>query len=71
LWKVQRRVLRIVRAEEKESKNLFAVIRAEKKRVHSSLIAQLSSSSQRKMKRREKEEKKEVEASFEASILCV
>jgi len=31
LWKVQQRVLRRVRAEEKESKNLFAVIRAEEK----------------------------------------
>ncbi len=46
--------LRIVRAEEKESQNLFTKIRAAAR--ENPLIMQSSSSSQRKKKKREKEE---------------
>jgi hypothetical protein len=56
--KIQQKFL-IVRAEEKESKNLFSVIRAGEK--ESPLITYRtvsSSSSQRKTRKREKEERK-------------
>ena len=62
--KFQHAVLREVRAEEKESKNLFAVIRAEEKEKSThrvNLDKTKCSSSQRKTRRREKRGMKEVE----------
>jgi len=71
LQKVQRRVLRVGRAEEKESKNLFAVIRAKEKEnpliTHHAIEEYQLEKDEKKRKRR----KKEVEESFEALILYV
>jgi len=71
LRKIQQRVLQKVRVEEKESKNIFMVIRAEEKEspliTHCAIKQYQSEKDEKKRKRR----KKEVEASFEAlSYVC-
>ncbi len=70
LREVRRKFLRKVRAEEKESKNLFAVIRAEEKEKsthHSSRNRAVAVGERRE----EEKKRRKKEASFEASILCV
>ncbi len=78
LRKIQRNVLRKVRAEEKESKNYLRVNLektqcSRKREVHLSThrvnLEKLSAVAVGE--RREKRRKKEVEASFESSVLCV